>query len=795
MKLTRSWILEHLDTGASFKELGDRLSMLGLVVDRLEDRSQALAPFLIAEIVSCSPHPQADRLQICQVHKGDAIISVVCGASNARAGLKTVLALEGMVIPATGAPLKRGVIRGVESQGMLCSAAELGLSQESEGILELPTDAPVGQPFAATLGYDDPLMEIEITPNRGDCLGVRGVARELAAARMGILKPAKMSSFPQNFSSPISVRVEEKEASHECPVYKGRFIRGVRNGPSPAWLVKKLESIGLKPISALVDITNYLCFDLGRPLHAFDADRLTGSLEIRRGRGESFRALDEKTYTVDERMLVIADEKGPVALAGVMGGMESGCSEETQTVFLESAFFDPVAVAYTGRQLGVQSDSRYRFERGVDPLSCEEGLDKATSLILEICGGEASRVVQAGRGTSERHSILFSLQKVETLGGLRVPSEEILERLKALGCEFTLTGPLACQVLVPSWRSDLKEEADLVEEIVRVVGYDQISSCTLPAKDPVSLSPSQQRREVVRHWLAARGFREVMTWSFIRKEWAHLFGGGQASLRVTNPMSPELEVMRPSLLPSLVETVQRAHDRSQENGALFEIAPVYKGVTPQDQHWVVSGIRSGDHVFGQWNQKSRRVDVFDGKADVLQVLEEVGISEEACQLKPGGPEWYHPGRSGTFYQGQKVIARFGELHPRVLEAMGVKEPLVVFEIFLDALPPFKGKKKKEPLSLSVFQPVERDFAFVVDASVLGGNVLQVIKKVNKTLISRVGIFDVFPLGSGKISLGVRVRLEPSEGTLTEEDMAQLSQKIVEDVHKATGGVLRGEAHE
>lgn len=782
MKFTLSWLKEHLETEASLEEILEKLTSLGLVVDRVENKAEALASFTICEIVEAGKHPNADRLQVCKVNTGTEVLQVVCGAPNARKGLKTILARPGVVIPSTNQVLKVGKVRDVESFGMLCSASELLLEEESEGIFEVDSSAPIGVSFAQWAGLDDVLIEVDVTPNRADCLGIYGIARDLSATGIGKLKPLKSPVVKGNFPCPLSLTVD-LEAS---PYFTGRLIRNVKNGPSPAWLQNRLKSIGLRPISALVDITNYFTHDRARPLHVFDADKIKGDLTIRFSRpGESLVALDEKTYKFSDDMAVIADDSGVISIGGIMGGQSTGCDEGTQSVFLECAFFDPIRTTVTGRNLGILSDARFRFERGVDPFSTLPGLEAATQMILEICGGEASEVVSQGSPPDLRKPISFGFSRVESLGGLSVAPVRATEILTSLGFDVTRKGE-TYTVLPPSWRFDMEREQDLVEEVLRVEGYDKIPATPFTTHTQVKpLTALQERRFVVRDRLTARGLMETVTWSFMAEEDTVLFGGMPESLMLLNPISQDLKAMRPSLLPNLLKAVRANQNRGMDSIGFFEIGPQYQNATPEGQHMMVSGLRAGFFNAISWLEKRRAVDLYDAKADALAIV------ELETQWDRTAPSWYHPGRSASLKLGSLVLGYFGEVHPLVLKAFDVKGPVVGFEIFLDRLPlPKKKVTAKPKLSLSPYQAVDRDFAFVVDQSVPADNLLKAAKKADPVLVENVILFDVFEMGEGKKSLGIRVRLQPKEHTLTEEEIQVVCQKVMAAVTQNTGAALR-----
>ncbi|WP_421707615.1 phenylalanine--tRNA ligase subunit beta [Algihabitans sp.] len=805
MKFTLSWLTEHLKTDADLATIVEKLSLIGLEVESVEDPAAKLAPFTVARVISAEQHPNADRLRVCQVETADhGTVQVVCGAPNARSGMIGVFAPSGSWIPGTEMELKPGKIRGAESNGMLVSEREMGLSDEHSGIIDLSpaegqTAPALGTPLSQLLGLDDPVIEIAITPNRGDCLGVRGVARDLAAAGLGTLKPLEAPKVAGSYNSPLTWQIDA-EASGACPYVAGRHFRGLTNGPSPAWMQRRLTAIGLRPISALVDITNYVTFDLGRPLHVFDAAKVSGNPTMRFAwRGEQILALDGKTYDLDESMLIIDGGGAPEGIGGVMGGEDSGCTEQTTEVFLEVALFDPISVAMTGRKLGLNSDARYRFERKLDPESAVWGVEVASRLIAELCGGEASHAVSAGKRPDPRQDITLRKTRCETLGGLAVEADRQKEILESLGCDVVDTGK-TLQVTTPTWRPDLEGEACLVEEVLRIVGYDQLPitplelDTTLPLP---ALSPRQRRVAAARTALAWRGLEEAVTFSFVSVKQALLFGWSDAQLRLLNPISSELDIMRPSVLPTLVEAAVRNSDRGFPNVGLFEVGPQYGDDTPEGQLLVAAGLRSGQISTRHWATDQRALDAFDAKADALAVLEAAGAPVENLQTTADAAPWYHPGRSGQLRLGPKVLAAFGELHPRVLQAFDLKGPAVAFEIFLERIPEAKrkdGGKARPALTLSPFQPVERDFAFLVADEVPGEKLLRAAKGADKQLVTGVQIFDVYRgqgVPEGQKSVALAVTLQPTERTLTDEDLEAAAKKIVAAVEKQTGGSLRG----
>jgi phenylalanyl-tRNA synthetase beta chain len=798
MKTTLAWLKTHLETSASLDEIVRTLVMRGLEVESIENRARDLAAFTVARVIEARPHPNADKLKLCRVDTGKGEVEVVCGAPNARTGLVGVFAPPGAVIPRNGMVLKVSQIRGVQSNGMLCSGYELKLSEDHEGIIELPENLTPGTSFAAAMGLDDPVIDVKITPNRADCLGVRGLARDLAASGLGTLKPLETAAVPGKFRSTVSVHLEGPDAK-ACPLFLGRLIRGVKNGPSPRWLQDRLNSIGLRPISALVDITNFLTFDLDRPLHVFDADKLAGDLFVRGALpGETLAALNGKTYPLEPAMTVIADRSGALSLGGVIGGETTGCTEGTRSVFVEAALFDPVRTAATGRKLGIISDARYRFERGVDPEFVAPGIEIATRLILELCGGEASEVTSAGTVPEWRRRYHLRGNRVETLGGVAISAPDQRQILSDLGCTVANDGD-GFSVEPPSWRGDIEGEADLVEEILRIRGYEAIPVVPLD-RDSVlpkpALSATQRRTALVRRTLAARGFVEAVTYSFMPRAQAVLFGGGSEALTLANPISADLDVMRPSVLPNLLAAAQRNADRGFPNGALVELGPLYKNDTPDGQQAMATGIRTGRTGPKSWDDPAHEVDAFLAKADASAALHAAGVPLDSLQTIAEAPAWYHPGRAGTLRQGTKALAHFGEIHPGVLAAMGIAGPAVGFEVFLDVIPAPRARqgRAKSLLVLSPFQPVERDFAFIVDESVPAETLLRTARGLDKKLVSEVRLFDVYRgkgVPEGKKSLAMTVVLQPTEATLTDAAIEAFSQKLIAAVEKATGGSLRG----
>jgi len=804
MKFTLAWLKEHLDTDAPLAAIVDKLTMIGLEVESVADRGKMLAPFTIARVISAERHPNADRLRVCMVDAGTGDpVQVVCGAPNARAGMKGVFVPPGAFIPGKNMTLGVGKIRGVESRGMLVSEFELQISDDHEGIIELPDAAPVGANYAQWVGLDDPVIEINLTPNRADCAGVNGIARDLAAADMGKLRETSIRPVEGRFPCPVKVTLDFGTTPSLCPAFGLRLVRGVKNGPSPAWLQRRLVAIGLRPINALVDITNFITYDRGRPLHVFDAAKVHGNLTVRRARdGETLLALDGKRYALDPTICVIADESGVESLAGIMGGEATGCSETTIDVLIESALWDPLNIAQTGRKLGINSDARYRFERGVDPAFMLPGLALATRMVLDLCGGEPSQVTVAGTPEVPARIIDFPLDEVPRLTGLTVDQPEVERVLGRLGFFVAGTGE-NLKVTVPSWRGDVEGKADLVEEVVRILGVERVPATPFDRgeapRKPV-LTPIQLRTRKAKRALAARGMVEAVAWSFISKAQAELFGGGKAELALANPIASDLSDMRPSLIPGLVAAAQKNADRGFADVALFEVGQVFRGDRPQDQLTAASGVRRAlakvTGIGRSWSPPAGEVDAFDAKADALAVLAAAGAPAQALQVVPGGPPWFHPGRSGTIQIGpQNVLGHFGELHPRALEALDAEGPLVAFEVILENIPQPKARatRARPVLELSPFQPVERDFAFVVDRTVKAADILRATQSVDRKLITNVTVFDVYEgegIEPGKKSIAITVTLQPREKTMTDAEIEAVAAKIVAEVGKRTGGVLR-----
>ena len=807
MKFTLSWLKDHLETEASLSEITEALTDLGLELEGVEDPADRLGAFTICRVIEAVQHPNADRLRLCRVEAWpngpDAPseeVQVVCGAPNARTGLVGVFAAPGTHVPGTGVDLKPGVIRGVESNGMLCSERELELSDDHDGIIDLPADAPLGQLYIDYAGLNDPVIEIAITPNRPDALGINGVARDLAARGLGRIITPVVEPVAGSFPCPVTVSIEDA-VLEKAPVFCGRLIRGVKNGPSPAWLQQRLRSIGLRPISALVDVTNYLTYDLNRPLHVFDADKVRGNVRVHWGEpGSTLAALDGKEYTFESDMIIISDDHGPEAIAGVMGGDPTGCTEETVNVFIESAYWDPVTTASTGRRLKIHSDARYRFERGIDPASCPWGVDAGTRMILDLCGGEPSEMVTAGAVPDTARSYKLRTDRARSLVGMDIPRAEQVRILTALGFSATGAGE-ELEVGVPSWRPDVLGEADLVEEVARVASLTKLASQPLPRLPGVGrkiLTPMQERERDARRTLAALGLNECVTYSFIAQADAALFGGGSDAVRLDNPISSEMSHMRPSPLPGLLAAAAR--NQAQGAGAvnLFEVGAGYSGGEPGEQETTACALRVGQSP-RHWSAPRIPADLYAAKADAEAVLSALGVPVDKLMIAREAPPAFHPGRSGTLKLGPKtVLAHFGELHPKVLAGMDVKGPAAAAMVFLEALPQPKKRGTARPaLDIPRFQAVERDFAFVVAADVEAEAILRAARSAEKKLIESALVFDVFDgpkaaaqLGEGMKSVAIAVRLQPTGATLTDAEIEAVGTRVVESVIKSTGATLR-----
>jgi phenylalanyl-tRNA synthetase beta chain len=779
MKFTLSWLKEHLDTDAPAETIVEKLTAIGLEVEGVENPADRLKPFVVAEVLTAEPHPQADKLQVLTVDAGTGdAIQVVCGAPNARAGLKGVFGAPGAYVPGTDLTLQVRPVRGVESHGMMCSVRELELGEEHDGIIELAADAPVGARFVDYAGLDDPVIDVAITPNRQDAMGVHGIARDLAAAGLGTLKPTEVPKIDGLFPCPIEIRTDDPE---HCPAFFGRVIRGVRNGPSPDWLQQRLKAVGQRPISILVDITNYIMLSYGRPLHVYDLARLEGALVARRARdSEEVLALNGKTYRLDDTMTVIADDAGVHDIGGIMGGEHSGVAEATTDIVIECAYFDPESIARTGQKLALVSDARMRFERGVDPAFVEPGVQLATAMALELAGGEPSEMVRAGAPPPLERTIAYRPERCLGLAGIDVPPERQAEILGRLGFEVSRGDPW--QIAVPSWRRDVEGPADIVEEVARITGFDQVPATPLPRTPGVArptASAEQKLERQVRRTAAARGLNEAVTWSFISEAEAEPFGG--ASWTLANPISEEMRAMRPSLLPGLLAAAGRNLARGAQSVRLFEIGRRYLG---DREHPTLGLVLAGEKAPRHWRTgRAQAFDAFDAKAEAMAVLAAAGAPVDNLQLLGETPGVYHPGRSGRLALGPKnVLAEFGALHPRILKAFDLDGPVVAAEIFLDALPQKRASgHRRSAYTPPPLQAVKRDFAFVVPAALAADALLRAVRGADKASIAELSLFDVFTgagVPEGHKSIAVEVTLQPAEKSFTDEALKAISDRIV-----------------
>ena len=794
MKFTLSWLKEHLETTASVEEIADTLTKIGLEVEEVFNPAANLKGFVTAKVENCEMHPDSDHLHLLAVNDGKQALQVVCGAPNVKKDLVGIFAPVGTLIPCYNEVLKVGKIRGIESFGMLCSEKELGIGEDHNGIIELPAGTPVGVPAAEVLPID-PVIEIAITPNRAECLGVRGVARDLAAAGLGKLKPLNIRKIDGTFQSPVKVKVEDFNA---CPTYVGRYIRNVNNkAETPKWMKDRLNAIGLRSISPLVDITNYINYDMARPLQVFDADKLSGNVTVRMAQeSEKFVSLEEKEYALDCKALGICDDEGVQCLGGIMGGAEKGCSADTKNVFLECALFVPECIARTGRRFQIDSDSRYRYERWVDPKSNILGSDYAVQLITEICGGEVSEMMIEGAEDCAERVAYLRPSRMKDFIGLDISADKIIDILNKLGFKTSVEADGRIKAVSPTWRGDIEGEHDLVEEVVRMIGLDNIPAESLPHNQlpKQTLSPAQQRVVTVKHELAAKGMLETVTWSFTDSKLAEDYRRSDDVVLLMNPISAELDEMRPSLLPNLLMGAKNNIARGYGNVALFEVGPEFSGRKPGQQTLVAAGVRVGMTSKKHWAGEARAYDVFDVKADALAAIAAANGPFENAQITLDAPTYYHPGRSGVLRLGKNVLAYFGELHPSVAKKAGLKQRVYAFEVYLDNIPlprDSQGKARKK-LQLHSLQPVEKDLAFLVDKSVKAMDVITAAKNADRNAITDVRVFDVYGEDSDgdKKSIAISVTFQPVEKTFSDQELEVLMNKIIQEMKKRCNAELR-----
>lgn len=802
MKFTINWLKKHLDTTASDKEICNTLTNIGLELENFEDKAEVFAPFKVAYVEKAEDHPDSDHLHVCHVKTENGTVQVVCGAPNARTGMKGVFAPSGSYIPGLDVTLKKSKIRGIESNGMLVSEREMCLSNEHNGIIEVDDKYAIGTPMAEIFGLDEKLVEINVTPNRADCAGVRGIARDLVAAGLGTLKPLDDTPVKGTFPCPITVKIEDTDG---CNLFCGRLIKNVKNDPSPMWLQNMLKAVGLRPISALVDITNLMTMDLDRPLHVFDADKLKGNIIVRKTKGgEKIDALNDKSYEVIPNAVGFFDDSGLISIGGTVGGVSTCCEEDTVNVFVESAYFNPMRIARAGRDMGIPSDARYRFERGIDPEFTKPGLEVATKLILELCGTketQVSEIMQAGNIPAWQRTIDFDPAYTLKLCGVNVPADEQISILKRLGFGVEKASGNLFKVSPPSWRGDIEGKPDLTEEVSRIYGFDNIEPVSVRSEKAVT-APAEtlklSRARKARSAMAVAGFSECVTWSFMNKNLANAFGSNDnPSLTLCNPISSELDQMRPSILPNLIEAAGKNADRGYNDVALCEVGPVFRSSKPDGQDYMAAGIRAGNKVPRHWakDMQERSVDAYDVKADALAVLEACGAPTANAQISKDAPEYFHPGRSGVLRLGKNVIAQFGEIHPAILDQMGIKTPMAGFEVFLENIPQPRSKGTSKPLlELSPFQPLTRDFAFVVKDEVSSEDLVRAAKSGDKQLITNAYVFDIYKgkgIEDGHKSAAISVTIEPKDATLSDEQLDNLMNNVIDAVANKCGGTLRG----
>jgi len=796
MKFTLSWLKEHLDTKADLNLITNTLTNIGLEIENVEDKSADYNNFTVAKVISAEKHPDADRLKVCKVQTISGTSQVVCGAPNARAGMMGIFAPENSFIPGTGIFLKKSKIRGVESSGMLVSEREMDLSDEHDGIIEVHDKYKIGEKFIKIFNLDDPIIEINITPNRSDCLSVRGIARDLAAAGLGKLKELKVKKISNSFTSPMKwKKIFNKDEEFICPGVAGRFFKNLKNGPSPTWLQRRLKAIGLRPISALVDITNYITYDLGRPLHVYDADKIKGDLIMRFAKNnEKCLTLDEINYDCSNDMVVIADEKQLHGIGGVMGGLESGCGLETTNVFLEVALFDPISVTKTGRKLKLQSDARYRFERGLDPESINWGVEVASMMINDLCGGECSDVVTTEINKISSKKIKFNTNKPYSLGGIEISVNDQISILESLGFSITRDKD-SLNIIVPSFRPDIEGEADIVEEILRIYGFDKIPLTNIQKEEEKRnvLDSNLKSFYKIRRLLANNGYLEAVTYSFMDEIKAKIIS--KDLIKIQNPISADLNVMRPSIFPNLLESISSNKSKMYFSGKLFEVGPIFDNSYNNKQKNTATSIAYGLSDENNWLSNKKNIDVFDAKKDLFNILNDLNVPVDNLQYETINNNVYHPGKSSSLRIGRNIIAKFGELHPILLKAIDVDIPVVGFEIFIDSLEQFNIKKSstKSAFDTNPYQMVERDFAFLSPKSIKAIDIVSKIKKIDKKIINKVTIFDVYEgdkLPADKKSIALRVLLQPQEKTFTDAEIEKISNQIIDLVTTDFDAILR-----
>ena len=799
MKFTLGWLKDHLDTSADLLTISNTLTNIGLEIEKVENKAEDFKDFTIAKVVSVEKHPNADRLKVCNVKTSKGNFQVVCGAPNAKSGMMGIFAPTNTQIPGTNIFLKKSEIRGVESCGMLLSERELGISDEHDGIIELEGNYKVGDPVAPIYGFDDPVIEINLTPNRSDCLSVRGIARDLAAAGLGKLKDLKIKKIKGSFKSDVKwLRKFNIKEDHLCPGVSGRLFTNVKNTQSPEWLKRRLELIGLRSISALVDITNYVTFDLGRPLHVYDADKFNGNLVMRKAqKNEKCKTLDEKEYLLSEDMIVISDDDSLHGIGGVMGGLNSGCSLETKNVFLEVALFDPISITKTGRKLNLQSDARYRFERGVDFTSIEWGVDAATQMIIDLCGGEVSEIVFDKIQNPKLKKLDYDINLTKTYGGIDVEIKKQIKILENLGFKINSKNNLKLEIVIPSFRPDIIGPADIVEEILRIYGFDKIQPISLTNKKDKNLeilNSNLQAYYKSKRLIANRGYLETVTWSFMDSEIA-TFINNNTLIKIKNPISSDLDTMRPSMFPNLLSSINHNISKLYTKGKLFEVGPNFFGIKENDQIMVATGIHYGYSSSISWFNKSRAVDIYDIKSDIFYILGQLNIPVESLQYEECKNSAYHPGKSSQLRIGKHVIANFGEISPLLLKKLDIKINVCGFEIFLDTLEQFQIKKTstKKGYNNNPFQNVERDFAFLFPLEIRAIDVINKIKKIDKEIIKNVIIFDVYEgdkLPKNKKSIALKIILQPQEKTFTDQEIENISSKIIDSIKTGFDATLR-----